>query len=283
MMFNKKQISMFKHVLSILVVLFFSFSGNKLLAQGVNNYDNTLTTDDVIYKKEFSIGLKAHTNGFGIGANVVRIKNIYKKRVYEFEIMGIKHVKERRQQSLYATGRTSIGGYVYGKQNNFYTINASIGNMHTLSGKGKRKGVQIFAYYAFGGSLGITKPYYLELIVDYTDRDLITNNERYTPQNESLFLNPNRIFGASGFAFGWTEINLFPGLQAKAAINFDWATYKEMVKALEIGVMVNIHGGFTRNPETDKIRLSRVPIMINAQNNFMFTNFYLKLNLGKRS
>ena len=48
-----------------------------------------LTEDDVIFKREFNIGLKAHTNGFGLSAHFVKIHNIYKKTVYEIQIMDI--------------------------------------------------------------------------------------------------------------------------------------------------------------------------------------------------
>lgn len=241
-----------------------------------------LTSDDIVFKREFSVGLKAHTHGFGASANFVRINNIYKKKFIEVEIMNIKHPKERRQQSPFASGRNSARGYIYGKKNSFYTININFGTMYTITNKGQRNGVQVSWFYSYGPSLGIVKPYYLELIYDVNEvGNLITRNEKYTEENASWFLNNGLIYGASGITYGWNEINIFPGIQLKGGFNFDWAKFYEMVKSIEVGAMVNIHAGLVKNNDGD-LKVSRVPIMIEEQNSFVFTNLYLRLNLGKR-
>ena len=119
---------------------------------------NTNQYEDVLYFKEFTIGLKAHTNGFGLSANFIKIQNIFKRRVIEIEIMDLKHPKEKRSQSLFSTGRTSAKGYVFGKQNNFYNVNASFGlPPETIAEKGRKSGVAVSLYYAGGVSLGIAK------------------------------------------------------------------------------------------------------------------------------
>lgn len=241
-----------------------------------------LTSDDVVFKREFSIGLKAHTHGFGLSANRVRIENIYKKKTLEIEITNIKHPKERRQQSPFASGRNSARGYVYGKQNSFYQLNVNFGTSRTITNKGQRNGVQIAWFYSYGPSLGIVKPYYLELIYDVTETgQFVTRNEKYTSENASWFLNEGLIYGASGITYGWNDINLFPGIQVKGGFNFDWANFYEMVKALEVGFMINVHAGLVKNGE-GKLEISRVPIMIEDKNSFIFSNLYLRLNLGKR-
>ncbi|PSJ71854.1 hypothetical protein C7N43_37215 [Sphingobacteriales bacterium UPWRP_1] len=241
-----------------------------------------LTSDDIVFKREFSIGLKAHTHGYGVSVNRVRIENIFKKKTLEIEVSNIKHPKERRQQSPFASGRNSARGYVYGKQNSFYQISANFGTTRTISNKGQRNGVQVAWFYSYGPSLGITKPYYLELIYDVTETgQFVTRNEKYTSENASWFLNEGLIYGASGITYGWNDINFFPGLQVKGGFNFDWANFYKMVKALEIGFMVNVHAGLVKNDEGN-LRISRVPIMIEDDNSFLFTNLYLRLNLGKR-
>ncbi len=241
-----------------------------------------LTEDDIVFKREFSMGLKAHTHGYGISANFVRINNIFKKKYIEVEIMNLKHPKERRQQSPFASGRNSARGYIYGKKNSFYTINLNFGTMHTITNKGQRNGVQVSWYYSYGPSLGIVKPYYLELIYDVNEvGNLVTRNERYTEENASWFLNNGLIYGASGITYGWDQINLFPGIQLKGGFNFDWAKFYEMVKSIEVGAMINVHAGLVKNSDGD-LKVSRVPIMIEDKNSFIFTNLYLRLNIGKR-
>lgn len=241
-----------------------------------------LTEDDIVFKREFSMGLKAHTHGYGISANFVRINNIFKKKYIEVEVMNLKHPKERRQQSPFASGRNSARGYIYGKKNSFYTINLNFGTMHTITNKGQRNGVQVSWYYSYGPSLGIVKPYYLELIYDVNEvGNLVTRNERYTEENASWFLNNGLIYGASGITYGWDQINLFPGIQLKGGFNFDWAKFYEMVKSIEVGAMINVHAGLVKNSDGD-LKVSRVPIMIEDKNSFIFTNLYLRLNIGKR-
>ena len=231
--------------------------------------------EDVIYNKEFTIGLKAHTNGFGLSANFVKINSIFKKRVIEIEIMDLKHPKEKRQQSLFSSGRTSAKGYVFGKQNNFYNVNANLGWVRTIAEKGRKSGVAVSMYYAGGISIGLAKPYYLDLIYDRSGEFEI-RSEKYTPGpepegNADLYLNPIYIFGSSGFAAGLNELKIHPGLQGKVALNFDWANYSEFVKALEVGAMVNTY-------------FQRIPILVDddVKNHFIYVNLYLRLMLGKR-
>jgi len=227
--------------------------------------------EDIVRKREFSIGLKMHTSGFGLSTNFVKINSIYKKTVYEFEIMNLKHPKEHKQQSLFSTGRR---GFIFGKKNDFFNLNASLGQVKTLAEKGRKSGVSVSLYYAAGPSLGITKPYYLTLIYNTPGGGADPRNEKYSEENAAFFLNNNIIVSAAGFTHGLNEIGIKPGAQAKFAFLFDWANYDEFVKGLEVGGMVN---GY----------LGDVPIMVNdgetgTDNKFFFVNFYVRLLLGKR-
>lgn len=257
---------------NIIYSLCFLFS-NIILAQVSNSLGND--NIDIIYKQEFTMGLKAHTNGFGLSANFVKINNIHKKRVYEIEIMDIKHPKEFRQQSLFSQGRTTASkGFVYGKENNFFNINVSRGTIRTIAEKARKSGVSISMYYAGGVSLGLAKPYYLDLI----DRDfsrgvnIVTKRTKFDgadQQTQSDFLDEQLIVGSSGFIHGFDELTPYPGVQGKVALLFDWATYNEFVKAIEIGGMVNAY-------------LKRIPILVTDDNSLFFTNLYVKFTLGKR-
>lgn len=227
--------------------------------------------EDVLYNKEFTIGLKAHTNGFGLSAHFIKIKNRFKRRVLEIQVMDLKNPKEKRSQSNQSFNGNSAKGYVFGKQNNFYNINASLGVLKAIAEKGRKSGVAFSLYYAGGVSLGITKPYYLDLVYSNTD----IRSEKYVegPEgNANFFLNQQRIFGSSGFAAGLNEIGFVPGVQGKVALHFDWANNSEFIKALEVGAMVN---GY----------IKRVPILVSdeVKNNLIYVNLYARLLLGKRS
>lgn len=228
-----------------------------------------LTIKDIVYEKEFYVGLLAHTQGFGLSANFVKINNIFTKSFYEIEIINQKHPREHRITSAYSSGKGINKGFYYGKQNSFYNINASIGRLKTIAEKGRRTGIQIALYYSAGASLGITKPYYLDIIYGINNGVFIKRAEKYNEQNAELFLNKVQVYSASGFTYGLNELKFYPGVQAKVGLDFDWSNDSKFVKALQVGAMLNAY-------------LTDIPIMISEDNHFLFPNFYVKLSLGKR-
>ncbi|MGB1206829.1 MAG: hypothetical protein ACPG5B_14365 [Chitinophagales bacterium] len=249
-----------------------------------------LTEDDVVFKREFSMGFQAHTAGFGLSAHFVKIQDIYKKTVYEIGIMDIKHPKEFRQQSLFASGRATTRGFVYGKRNNFYTFNASVGKIKIIADKGRKSGVQISYYYGGGVSLGLLKPYFLEIIDGFSDNgEYLLKSVRYTEESANTFLNEGLIYGASGPTYGWSFVKPAPGIQAKVSVLFDWANYNEFVKAIEIGAMANAYAFLEKKYKTvdnqiveDGLELGRIPILVGDNNSFVFANLYVRMLFGKR-
>ena len=96
--------------------------------------------------------------------------------------------------------------------------------------------------YEAGFSLGMLKPYYLEIYRtrDSNPIDFITVSEKYTDENASTFLDISRIHGASGFSKGLGELDFVPGGHFKVSVHFDWGAFDEFVKAIEAGVMGDI-------------------------------------------
>ncbi len=229
-----------------------------------------LNYDDVVFNKEFAVGFKLHTNGFGLSANYTKIHSIFKKTLYEFEIMDVRHPKEVRQQSIYSASIPNARRFAFGKENTFLNLNASIGRVKTIADKGKKSGVAVYWMYMGGASIGLVKPYHLDIIYEFfpgTNRDI--RSEPYTEENANLFLDERFIDGASGFFTGIGKTKIQPGLQGKVALVFDWASYNEYVKALEFGAMLNVYA-------------KRIPIMLTEDNQLFFANIYLKIMLGKR-
>ena len=77
------------------------------------------------------------------------------------------------------------------------------------------------------------------------------------------------IYGASGFSIGFNEIKFAPGIFAKSGFNFDWATYDDFVKAMEVGLGTEIY-------------LKEIPILISENNKPYFVYLYLSLQFGKK-
>ena len=227
----------------------------------------------VIYNDEFTLNFTLHTNGvLNLGADFGTIETYYKTPYYHIDVGEIKHHKEFRQsvENLNISSRTSRS-YVFGKQNSFYVLRLGYGVKRYYSEKYRKRGLAIGVDWEVGGSVGFEKPYYLEL---QRPDDVISSqfsivSEKYSEENADLFLNDDRIFGASSFSKGLDETKLVPGIQAKIGVHFDWGAFDEFVTALEAGFMLDV---FPR----------KINIMVTEENRPYFVNLYITLQLGKR-
>jgi len=263
----------------LLTVLTLPALAQQQLPSGKNYYDEG--PEGIVYEKEISFDFKLHTNGlFALGFNTGKLKTYYRTRFYNIEIGELKHHKEYRQSfDFRAPAANSIArSFIFGKQNNFYVLRGGIGEKRYLSDKIKRKGVAMAITYSGGPSLGLLKPYYLELIrtEDSGGNNFFIRSEKYSPSNEDAFLDISRIYGSSGFTKGLGQLSVVPGLNFKAALHFDWGAYDELVKAVEAGIMADVY-------------FRKIPIMVespsvpNTENRSFFINLYITLQLGKRT
>lgn len=218
----------------------------------------------LIYSKQTVFGVQARTNGYGLFYEHGRMKTNRKTNIYRIDITEIKHLKENKVQNA-ANGFIFFGNpFIYGKINNFYQVTLGFGQQHILGQKGNKNGVAVSAVYNGGLSLGLLRPYYLE-VVDQND-DIKTI--KYTPADSALFLS-NAIVGSGGLGKGWGEIKVKPGVYAKTALRFDYGRFNEAVSGLEIG----LSGEFC----TEKI-----PIMARQKNQQFFFQAYIALLFGRR-
>ena len=118
----------------------------------------------IVYNKEMGGHLQLMTNGWSLGGHYGIMNTYYKTRIYSFEIGELKHVREERQSTGLGGGSFSntSRSFIYGKQNNFYTVKFGMGEKRYFSEKADRKGVAVGMSYSFGPSLGLIKPYYLK-------------------------------------------------------------------------------------------------------------------------
>jgi len=230
----------------------------------------------VIYEIERTIDLKLHTNGWAIGYSKANIVQFDRIKWQGIEIGEIKHPKQdRRSFDLLAFGATgsSNRSYVYGKQNNLFTLKYHVGVKRYFSDKAERKGAAVGISYSGGPMLGIVKPYLLDVVSRQINDDGSISRElaplRYDGTNDDIFLDPNEIVGPSGFAKGWGELKIQPGLHAKAALHIDWGAFEKFVKGLELGLQVDFF-------------FKKVPIMVLENNSQLYMNLFLSAHLGKR-
>lgn len=230
----------------------------------------------IVYDKEITFDLQfLQTNGWSLAFNQGKLKTYYLTPYYHFGIGGLKHIKEYRQQSFDNAGISSIGdsqSYVFGKQNSLYVVRVGYGQKRYFSEKAKIRGLAVGVNYEMGPTLGLLKPYYLDLSYPDGSGDDTFRSEKYSEANHDVFLERLRIKGSSGFLRGFSELSFRPGVHAQASAHFDWGAYDEFVKAVEAGFMIDVFFGNT-------------DLMVEiegVENRPFFMNVFINLQLGKR-
>ncbi|MCP3928514.1 MAG: hypothetical protein GY705_05370 [Bacteroidetes bacterium] len=262
--------------LTFLLLLSFSLSYAQRTFQPKSiDFDNK----GVVYDKEFTMDFRLLTNGFSVGGNIGTLKSYHLTRYYHFEIGHLKHPKEYRQSFDFPTSNTNrvSRSFIFGKQNTLLVLRAGFGEKRYFSEKAKEKGLAIGLSYEAGPSLGLLKPYYLELI-RFSDTGANSHNihsEKFSEENANVFLDVHSIYGSSGFSKGLGELTPMPGAHAKVAVHFDWGAFDEYVKAFEAGIAFDLF--FKKAPI-----MAELPQLNNVENRPFFINLYLNLQLGKR-
>jgi hypothetical protein len=262
-----------KNILILTLLLFMAFP---VLAQQ-NKAKKEIQKKGIIYNREFSGGGYIATNGWGIFVEKGKILNIKRTRLFYFGFGELRDFRLRKQKAEYgffgsAIGNESPKDFYFGKQNNFYTFRAAFGYKRTLADKAEKNGVRVSLSYMGGLSLGILKPYYLNIAYQVQSSDprydtYVVRAQKYSDDKEK-FTDWFSIAGASGFKYGLSEIRPVPGVFAKMGLNFDWSRNEEYQIALETGVMADIY-------------YKRIPIMI-SENKPYFVGAYISFQFGKR-
>lgn len=161
--------------------------------------------------------------------------------------------------------------YKYGKINNFYQLKIGYGNIKPISGILDRKNVIVNWVYCAGLSLGLLKPYYLDLFLP-EGSGYIRKYAKYTETNSPYFLdlkNQGYIIGGADFTKGIAEIKMKPGLALRSGFFFDYSASRKTFMGIEIGASAEIYA-------------QEIPIMTLTKNTAYFFNLYADFRFGKR-
>lgn len=213
---------------------------------------------EIIFSKQSAFGLKLNTDGYGISYEIGRFKSDRVATIFQIELNEKKHKKEKRISLLNGFNFNSV---VYGKLNNFYQVKLGVGQQRIIGGKGNKNGVAVMAVYAGGLSIGLEKPYF----VDVQDANSQRVRKTYPVISDSSYQEQ----GASGFTVGWNKVQPKYGIHAKGALRFDYGRFNETVTAIEVGLNAEFY--------TSKI----AQMAYNPEKNFFF-NAYISLLLGRR-
>jgi hypothetical protein len=225
----------------------------------------------IVYNKEKVFHFNLQRRGYSFGYQQGKIKTYYRTPYWFVNFGELRNSKEFKQRSFFQSNNNiSSRSFIYGKQNSLFVLRAGKGQKRYFSEKQSENGVALGFSYDLGFTLGMLKPYYLELFRGL-DRNgvALTQKERYSESNADLFLDPNRIEGSGGFLKGWDELSLVPGIHGKLAGHFDWGAYDRVLKAIEVGVMADV---FSRT----------MPMMVNDSNSPVFVTLFVNLQIGLR-
>lgn len=227
----------------------FMFSLN-LVGQQPDDEVNTFA-----YHKNYSFLAKISTNGYAFAYRYAFHKTANLKYFWNIEFANLKHSKEIKQS--YAVGYRS---YVYGKTHNVFPLRIGFGSSKTLGQKGSFSGVELNLIYQAGLSTTFLKPIYYRII--YLN-DGLPMEEKFNPEIHT----PNNIIGRAGFFNGINEISLNLGAYSKLGLNFEYASEKASIKAIETGITLD----FFANP----LQM----LAFENKDNF-FVGFYIALQYG---
>lgn len=212
----------------ILFILFFACIA-EFKAQIIPDYETDGSDLNVLYRNEQSFSVYAHTRGYG--AFYRRSKHVTGKikSFLEVDASTLKHPKEIKLNGTDVERKR----YVYGKLNSVAWLRASVGKQHVIAGKADRKAVEVRYAYSLGGGIAIAKPYYYTTVT----RDE-SNLNKFRKFNSETFTQDS-VIGRAPFAYGLTELSVYPCVIGKFNLSFEYAPYSNLVKAIETGVSVN--------------------------------------------
>jgi len=251
-----------KKLLKIPLILGLLSIAISLNAQSDLSKEVLIGQDSVIFEREISGGLLAHSQGFGGVFRVSKNINTLKKRSWEFELSSVKSLKQFKTRNPYFANAKS---FVFGKLNNVFFLKGGFGEHRLISRKPYWGGVEIRYFYSAGATIGITKPIYL-YIVQIINQELSNPvTERYDPDEHTI----DDIYGRAPFIKGLNEIKFYPGLHAKFGFSFDISPYKVQPNFVEVGVSLDAF-------------LKGLPIMAENDPENIFLTFFLNYQIGRR-
>lgn len=229
--------------------------------------DSAAVANDVtiLFRKENSFGVTAHSGGFGIVYRNARHVSVWRKRVIETEFVSMRHPKQTKVVNEQTSGDAKP--FFYGKLNYVYLLRVGYGMQKVIFGKAEKSGVEVRYNLFAGGSLGITKPVYNDVLIDTEDPNIKTvSTKRYDPLDEHQ-QNVSDFYGPGGYFLGFDQLSLYPGAYAKFSLSFEYSTIHQKVAIIETGVVAD---GF----------LKTIPIMAYTKNNPYYVNLFVSLLWG---
>lgn len=201
--------------------------------QRINSIIKQEEEGNLSFSKQSVFGIQLRTNGYGVFYELGKRRSPRFSNLYTVEFTEIKH---RKEDKIGGAENFFSNSFIYGKENNFYQFKLGYGQQYILGQKGNKNGVAITLNVNGGLTMGLLKPYYLQVLDSNGNEKTI----RYA-DDSTAFLDRGAIIGGGGFTKGWGEVKLKPGIFLRSALRFDFGRYNEKVNALEVGFSVEYY------------------------------------------
>jgi hypothetical protein len=190
------------------------------------------------------------SNGWGGGFSYAKMKTIFHKNLWNFELVTIHDPKEYKQNPSSYDGRR----FVYGKKNAFWNFRSQWGFQNQLYAKRDKGGIEIRYYLIPGIDLGFLKPVYY----NFSDGKV----RKFTVQHSAT------IIGRAPFYKGFNELHIIPGATITLGSSFEFSKRDRIINALEGGLTFDLFP-------------KEVVLMANDYNKMWFLSFFISYKFGK--
>jgi hypothetical protein len=218
----------------------------------------------IAYRKHTVFGFKLINDGYGAFLEIGKAQSVKKALLFQIELSERKHQKEQKQSDPYLP----TSPYIFGKINYFYPLKLGVQQQILLGNKTNKNGVAVTANFGGGLSLGLLRPYYLD-VNDVNSRKSI----KFDGPDSTTFSTGSTLrslqASSAGFGKGWGEMKLTPGAYGKASLRFDYGRYNEMVNALEVGISLDFYS-------------KKIPQLVVYKQEQLFMSIYVAILFGRR-
>lgn len=213
---------------------------------------------EVVFHKQSVFGFKMNSDGYGLSYEFGRYKTKQRTTLFQIEINEKRHQKEKKISLYSGFGFTNV---IFGKTNNFFQVKLGMAQQLRIGGKANKNGVSVSGILGGGISLGLMKPYYVDVLDNFSN-EIQSTFPKIIDSNYA-------INGSSGIFKGWGDTKFNPGLHAKAAMRFDYGRFNETVTAIEVGLAGEFYS-------------KKVSQLAYVKEKQFFFNAYISLLLGRR-
>ncbi len=246
----------------MLLIALFEACALLLPAQNIDiqNDDNIPLEEKLVYRHQNSVNLAIHSQGFGAGFKIGKIKSIHKTVNWEAEVVSLRSLKEIKtiNMSEYFTRP-----YVYGKLNNVFVARFGYGQENRIFGKPYWGGIETWWTWEMGASLALLKPYYYYVTVYQGGQEII---DEQTFEEHGQWMT---IIGRAAFTKGINETKLSPGAHASVGLSFEIGKQRTRMQAINMKLVAE---GFPMG----------VPIMDGQRLDWLYLTLHLSYNWGSR-